>query len=110
VGQELGPIIYELKPQRRSTPASSPFQIQHFGLPLEPQGGRATSMSREITDLRRSLQKPVKGRASMEVPWWGGRANGSPRRLRLCTAQYVAHGQENNAPIMQCAGQAWTSL
>lgn len=64
LGQELGPIIFELgylDAIRDGILAK--FQLHHYGLPLEPQERvRYERMSREITELRRSLQGQLKGR------------------------------------------------
>ena len=58
VGRELGPIIYELD-YRQAIDAGilARFEIEHFGLPLEPEErAEYDKVSREITDLRRALQ------------------------------------------------------
>ncbi len=78
LGQELGPIIFELgylEAIRDGILAK--FQLHHYGLPLEPQERvRYERMSREITELRRSLQGQLKGR-SMD----GGALVGMARKM-----------------------------
>jgi superfamily II DNA or RNA helicase len=58
LGRELGPIIFELD-YRQAIDAGilARFEIEHFGLPLEPEErGEYDKVSREITELRRTLQ------------------------------------------------------
>ena len=58
VGTELGPIIHELG-YREALDAGilAKFEIRHFGLPLEPaERARYEKISRDITELRRTLQ------------------------------------------------------
>jgi superfamily II DNA or RNA helicase len=58
IGTELGPIIHELG-YREALEAGilAKFEICHFGLPLEPaERARYEKISRDITELRRTLQ------------------------------------------------------
>lgn len=58
LGRELGPIIFELD-YRQAIDAGilARFEIEHFGLPLEPEErAEYDKVSREITELRRTLQ------------------------------------------------------
>ncbi len=63
LGQELGPIIYELGYiEALRSGILAKFQLNHYGLPLEPdERTRYEKISREITDLRRTLQSQFKG-------------------------------------------------
>jgi superfamily II DNA or RNA helicase len=64
VGTELGPIIHELG-YREALDAGilAKFEIRHFGLPLEPvERAKYEKMSRDITELRRSLQSSPSAR------------------------------------------------
>ena len=95
VGKELGPVIYELGYlEALEAGILAKFQIRHYGLPLEPEERtRYQRMSREITDLRRSLQSQVKG-----GPIDGGALVGWARKVAASgssplsgpAAQYVA--------------------
>ena len=95
LGRELGPIIFELgylDAMRDGILAR--FQLLHYGLPLEPQERtRYEKMSREITDLRRSLQSQVRGRAmdgGALVGWARKVASRGGSALATQAANYVA--------------------
>ena len=95
LGQELGPIIFEfgyLEALKGGILAK--FQLQHYGLPLEPQERIGYErMSREITDLRRSLQSHVRGRGmdgGALVGWARKVASRGGSALSTQAAKYVA--------------------
>ena len=95
LGQELGPIIFELGYlEAIKDGILAKFQLQHYGLPLEPQERvRYERMSREITDLRRSLQSQVKGRGmdgGALVGWARKVAARGGSSLSTQAANYVA--------------------
>ena len=95
LGQELGPIIFELGYlDALKDGILAKFQLQHYGLPLEPQERvRYERMSREITDLRRSLQSQVKGRGmdgGALVGWARKVASRGGSALSSQAANYVA--------------------
>jgi superfamily II DNA or RNA helicase len=95
LGQELGPIIYELGYlEALNDDILAKFQIQHYGLPLEPgERVKYDRMSREITDLRRSLQSQVKKRGmdgGALVGWARRVASRGGSALASQAAQYVA--------------------
>ena len=95
LGQELGPIIFELGYlEALKEGILARFQLQHYGLPLEPQERvRYERMSREITDLRRSLQSQVKGRGmdgGALVGWARKVASRGGSALSTQAANYVA--------------------
>jgi len=95
LGQELGPIIFELGYlDALKDGILAKFQLQHYGLPLEPQERvRYEKMSREITDLRRSLQSQVKGRGmdgGALMGWARKVASRGGSALSAQAANYVA--------------------
>lgn len=95
LGQELGPIIFELGYlDAINDGILARFQLQHYGLPLEPQERvRYERMSREITDLRRSLQSQFKGRGmdgGALVGWARKMASRGGSSLSTQAANYVA--------------------
>jgi len=95
LGQELGPIIFELGYlDALKENILAKFQLHHYGLPLEPQERvRYERMSREITDLRRSLQSQVKGRGidgGALVGWARKMAARGGSALSTQAANYVA--------------------
>ncbi len=92
LGRELGPIIYQLDYRSALEKGIlSGFRLQHYGLPLNPdERGRYERLSREITELRKSLQARVMGR-----PLDGGALVGWARRM-------AARG---NSPMAQQAAR-----
>lgn len=58
VGQALGPIIYDFSlKQSLEAGLLTPFEVWHVGLPLSPtEATEHSRLSREITDLRKTLQ------------------------------------------------------
>jgi len=110
VGKELGPVIYELGYlEALEAGILAKFQIFHYGLPLEPQERtRYERMSREITDLRRSLQSQVKGRpidGGALVGWARKVARGSSALSRQA-AQYVALTGQRKALVYHAKARA----
>jgi superfamily II DNA or RNA helicase len=79
LGQQLGPIIYELNyAQAIERGILPPFEIRHYGLPMRQDESAAYErLSREITDLRKHLQNSSKGARSLD----GGALVGWARRL-----------------------------
>lgn len=59
IGRELGPIIYELDFAKAIKLGILPtFEVRHYGLPLNPkEKAEYEKVSREITNLRNSLQE-----------------------------------------------------
>jgi superfamily II DNA or RNA helicase len=59
VGQALGPILYDFTlKQSLEAGLLTPFEVWHIGLPLSPtEGIEHARLSREITELRKSLQR-----------------------------------------------------
>ena len=95
IGQELGPIVYELTFAQAIARGILPkFEIRHYGLPLDA-GERAAyeRYSREITDLRAELQNSSRAARAMG----GGALVGWARKLAArpgaalagAAAQYV---------------------
>lgn len=78
LGRELGPIIYELDYQAAIEKGIlARFILKHYGLPLVPEERlRYERLSREISELRKSLQSQVRGR-----PMDGGMLVGWARRV-----------------------------
>jgi superfamily II DNA or RNA helicase len=79
LGQELGPIVYELTFAQAIARGILPkFEIRHYGLPLE-SGERAAyeKYSREITELRQELQNSSRAAKAMG----GGALVGWARKL-----------------------------
>ena len=95
LGRELGPIIFEFGYQKALEDGIlAKFTLHHYGLPLEPpERVRYDRMSREISDLRRSLQRQMKGRAmngGMLVGWARKVAARGGSSLSAQAANYVA--------------------
>jgi len=59
VGQALGPIIYDFTiKQSLAAGLLTPFEVWHIGLSLSPpEASEHARLSREITDLRKALQR-----------------------------------------------------
>lgn len=59
VGQALGPIIYDFTiKQSLAAGLLTPFEVWHIGLPLSPVEAKEHGrLSREITELRKTLQR-----------------------------------------------------
>lgn len=59
VGRALGPIIYDFTiNQSLAAGLLTPFEVWHIGLPLlPPEASEHARLSREITDLRKTLQR-----------------------------------------------------
>jgi len=94
VGTELGPIIYELG-YREALDAGilAKFEIRHFGLPLEgAERARYEKMSRDITDLRRTLQgsPSARGINGGALVGWARRIATRGGRLAEQAASYVS--------------------
>ncbi len=70
LGQELGPVIFELNyAEAISLGVLPPFSICHYGLNLTPQeSAKYERTSREITDLRKELERP--GRQGLGLIRW----------------------------------------
>lgn len=95
VGRELGPIIYELNyHQAIEAEILARFEIQHYGLPLEPEERlRYQKLSRDITDLRRMLQNQPSGRGldgGALVGWARKVAARGKSAISAQAAQYVS--------------------
>ncbi len=95
LGQELGPIIYELGyVDALKSGILAKFQLHHYGLPLEPEERlRYERISREITDLRRALQSQAKGKkieGGALVGWARKVASRGSSSLARQAASYVA--------------------
>lgn len=95
LGQELGPIIFELGYlDALKDGILAKFQLRHYGLPLEPEERvRYERLSREITDLRRSLLSQVKSRGmdgGALVGWARKVASRGGSALSTQAANYVA--------------------
>lgn len=95
VGQELGPIIYELNFAQAIERGILPkFEVRHYGLPLKPQERTAyEKYSREITELREALQKSSKAARAMGggalVGWARNLASRPNAKMGHTAAQYV---------------------
>jgi superfamily II DNA or RNA helicase len=59
VGSALGPIIFDFSIKESLTDGLlTPFEVWHIGLPLAPdEASEHSRLSREITDLRKALQR-----------------------------------------------------
>ncbi len=79
LGQQLGPIIFELTyAEAIGRGILPPFEIRHYGLPLQPEEAAGYErLSREITELRKHLQNSPGGARSLD----GGALVGWARRL-----------------------------
>lgn len=94
LGRELGPIIFELGYlDALKQGILAKFVVHHYGLPLEPQErGRYERLSREVSDLRRSLQSQMRGRGldgGALVGWARKMAARSSSGLSARAARYV---------------------
>jgi len=85
LGQELGPVIFELNyADAIRLGILPPFEIRHYGLSLTPdESGKYERISREIKDLRKDLERP--GRKGLKLlKWCRSRAAASnPAACRL---------------------------
>lgn len=91
IGQELGPVIFELNyADAIALRVLPPFQIVHYGLTLlPPENANYERISREITTLRRDLERPGRRGLSL-IRWCRSRAaanNPSAARLLGLTSQ-----------------------
>lgn len=95
LGRELGPIIYELNfsaaIERRILPK---FEIRHYGLPLaSDEAAEYNRLSREITELRESLQRSSKSASKLDggalVGWARKVAVNQKSKFASSAAQYV---------------------
>ena len=70
LGQELGPVVFELNyAEAIERGVLPPFQIVHYGLSLKPpESVKYERLSREITDLRKELERP--GRQGLGLIRW----------------------------------------
>jgi superfamily II DNA or RNA helicase len=70
LGQELGPVIFELNyADAIRLDVLPPFGIRHYGLSLRPDESlQYERISREITDLRKELERP--GRKGLALMKW----------------------------------------
>ncbi len=70
LGQELGPVIFELNyAEAIRLGILPPFEIRHYGLSLIPDETiKYERMSREIKDLRKELERP--GRKGLKLLKW----------------------------------------
>ena len=70
LGQELGPVIFELNyADAIRLDVLPPFGVRHYGLSLQPdENVQYERISREITDLRKELERP--GRKGLALMKW----------------------------------------
>lgn len=91
LGRELGPVIFEMTyAEAIARGVLPPFKIIHHGLSLRPdEEQRYGRMSREISDLRSSLERH--GRRGLELIRWcrskGASGNAQAARLLGLTAE-----------------------
>ena len=91
LGRELGPVIFEMNyAEAISRGVLPPFKIIHYGLSLRPEEEqRYGRMSREISDLRSSLERH--GLRGLELIRWcrskGASGNAQAARLLGLTAE-----------------------
>ncbi len=91
LGRELGPVIFEMSyAEAIARGVLPPFKIIHYGLSLRPdEEQRYGRMSREISDLRASLERH--GRRGLELIRWcrskGAAGNAQASRLLGLTAE-----------------------
>ena len=91
LGRELGPVIFEMNyAEAIARGVLPPFKIIHYGLSLRPEEEqRYGRMSREISDLRSSLERH--GRRGLELIRWcrskGASGNAQASRLLGLTAE-----------------------
>ncbi len=94
-GQNIGPIIYELNyKQAIDAGILPPFEVRHYGLPLNAQERvKYDRYSREITELRKALQHGSKAAGKMDggklVGWARIVAGRSGSKLAKEAARYV---------------------
>lgn len=85
LGRELGPVVFEMNyAEAIARGVLPPFKIIHYGLSLRPEEEqRYGRMSREISDLRSSLERH--GRRGLELIRWcrSKGASGNPQAARL---------------------------
>lgn len=99
LGRELGPILFELDYLSAiERGILSPFVLKHYGLPLDPlERVQYEKLSREITELRKSLQGQMRGRSldgGALVGWARKIASRGSSALAQQAAKYVqATGQ-----------------
>ena len=94
LGRELGPIIFELDYREAiERGILARFILKHYGLPLTPEERlKYERLSREISELRKSLQSQAKGRpmdGGMLVGWARRVAGKGGSALSEQAAQYV---------------------
>jgi len=95
LGQELGPIIYELTFNDAIQQGIMPkFEIRHYGLPLvDDEPSQYDRLSREITELRKELQRSSKSAGSLGggalVGWARKVASRQKSKLSGMAAEYV---------------------
>jgi superfamily II DNA or RNA helicase len=91
LGRELGPVIFEMNyAEAIARGVLPPFKIIHYGLSLRPEEEQKYGrMSREISDLRSSLERH--GRRGLELIRWcrskGASGNAQASRLLGLTAE-----------------------
>lgn len=91
LGRELGPVIFELNyAEAIRLGVLPPFKIMHYGLALTPaERAPYDKVSREITDLRKELERP--GRKGLALIRWcrskGAAGNGAAAGLIARTAE-----------------------
>jgi superfamily II DNA or RNA helicase len=99
LGRELGPILFELDYLSAiERGILSPFVLKHYGLPLDSaERAQYEKLSRDITELRKSLQGQMRGRAldgGALVGWARRIASRGSSPLAQQASQYVqATGQ-----------------
>jgi superfamily II DNA or RNA helicase len=73
---ELGPIVYQMNyAEAVDKGILAPFVVEHYGLALSPrERNRYEKLSREITDLRRELERP--SRKGLALLKWCRSASG----------------------------------
>lgn len=95
LGKELGPIIYELNFSAAIDRGILPkFEICHYGLPLaQAEAAEYNRLSREITELRESLQRGSKSASKLNggalVGWARKVAVNQKSKFASSAAQYV---------------------
>ena len=73
VGRKLGPIIFDYSlAQARNDDLLTPFEVWHVGVPLSPgELERHNILSRQISELRRELQKRHRqSKSSLDLVAW----------------------------------------
>lgn len=95
LAKELGSIIYELNFSDAIDRGILPkFEIRHYGLPLAPdEAAEYNRLSREITELRESLQRGSKSASKLNggalVGWARKVAANQKSKFASSAAQYV---------------------